>query len=100
MGEGSELIDRMARAMQESKAWPAVFRADTARALARVALGSMSYEDDMEGALLVASNKHQVEAATLAETWDTMIGALLEDATNTIDVRARRLALSNPPSGR
>lgn len=34
----SETIERMAKAMQNSKAWPAVFQAGTARELARVSL--------------------------------------------------------------
>lgn len=34
----SEMIERMAKAMQASKAWPSVFQAGAARELARAAL--------------------------------------------------------------
>lgn len=36
----SEIIDRAAKAMQESRAWPVVFKAGAAEELARAALAS------------------------------------------------------------
>lgn len=42
----SEMVKRVARAMQESKAWPAVFSAATAEELARASIAAMSSQQD------------------------------------------------------
>lgn len=83
---GGTLIERMSAAMSASKAWPAVFRQGSARALSRAALKAMRYEDDMESALLKAATTHDLEPVALAEAWDTMIAALV-DAVEIVEGR-------------
>jgi hypothetical protein len=69
----------MARAMQESDAWPTVFRAGSARVLSRAALGALTYSDDMEDAFVLAASKHKMEPVSLIEAWETIAAALASD---------------------
>lgn len=68
----SEMIERMAKAMQASKAWPAVFQAGAARELARVALVTIREPTDSMASAL----GDQWGSGALAD-WQTMIDEAL-----------------------